>query len=353
MNNDLNKNENKDLDELMKIATEKIEEKDEEQEVEKKSPKKIILWTSISMVAFIGLLSVGGMMLGDQEFENKSKTPEWVAEEKGEDEINHNVFEFARPVEIYPWAQEPYNIDTFWANEKNEKDILALSLTDYRNFYSNVAWIKSGIAPEDKNENLAGPFTNDTMKQYNDNGSINKDFSYALSEDYQKAYALSMERLLNPVFGGWAVAQSSEKFGRDIAGSTEFRPLEDLFDKTWWENNITKTNRFDNLPLMAEWKSGSWEKYNINKDVPSTNGVFYGKLAESEGHIINVQNLGSDSMGQPILKVSSPVKFYAFNEKGGIVTVDGTLDLTFKSNELDIDVKKRVVISDAKLTINQ
>lgn len=355
-NEDKNLNSNDNLDELMKVASEKVEE-DKEIEVSneenKKSTKKVILFTSGGLLVFAGVILSGALFMNNpQEFVDKTETPGWVeggnADENSND--NYNPWDFEKPVELSDWANAPYDKESFWQQDDIENKILEAS-KEYQGFYFSVASTNSGIPHGYDDEQLVGPYTNDIEKRYLEDGSVNGDFSYALTEDYEKAYVTYTERLINPVFGDWSKMQSSDDL--EIKSNMQFNALKDMFTVDWWNENIKESEDYSSLPIFAEWTQNDWDKFNIDESNVDMYGTFYGKITETDENIIQSEQIGVDQEGQAIMKVSSPVTYSAFGEDGDNVEIHGELELTLKSNSDSTDVANRVVISDAELKFKQ
>lgn len=348
---------NDNLDELMKVASQRVEEEKDvaaSEKKENKSTKKVVLLTSGGLVLFAGIVLSGALLMNNpQEFVDKTETPDWVENEDGGKESDgYNPWEFDKPIELNSWAEIPYNQSTFWAQDGIEKDLLEIS-KEYQGFYFSIARTKSGIPHGYDDEQLAGPYTNDVEKRYLEDGSVNEDFSYALTEDYEKAYVTYTERLVNPLFGDWSKVQSSDDL--EIKSNMQFNALKDMFTSEWWNNNIEESRDYSNLPIFAEWTQGDWDKFNIDKSEENVNmyGTFYGEIEETEDKLIQSEQIGVDQEGQAIMKVSSPVTYSAFGQDGENVEVHGTLELTLESNSESTDVKNRIVISDAELKLEE
>lgn len=346
---------NDELEKMMKQAAKGIDDNINKKKKEnKKSTKKVVIFTSIGLVLFIATLIVGAILLKKpQEFEDKTASPDWVDNE-GVVNIESPPLEVEYPIEVYEWAKEPYNQDTFW-EEGMEKEILNVSKDDYRNFYFAISWMPSGLENEFNKGELDEPYTNDVSKRYIENEGKyeeNPNFSYALVEDYEKAIVVHTQRLLNPTFGGWAEVQVPATEGREIKDDRQYNNLKDIFSQEWWNENIKEYEDYTNLPIMAEWNPGEWDKYNLAQKELIEQGMFYGQVNETEGNIIVAEIAGIDEEGQAVIDVTIPVKYVALGESGNNVEITGSLELTLESNQDSIDVRERIVISNAKLTLD-
>lgn len=350
---DLNEN----LDEMMKSASEKVDYNDNNNKGNKKgkSTKKVIIFTVIGLLLFGAVLATGAFMMNENdEFVDKSEDPDWVdkdnvATEVDDDDEFLDEWNFERPIEVSDWAMNPFVQSEFWEEEGIEDKILEKSREELQGFYSSVSWISSGIPSGYDDPGIAGPYTNNIEERFLEDESENPEFSYALSEDYQKAYVVYTERLLNPSFGGWAVVQSSDLVS--VKDNRIYNQLRDMFSNEWWDNNVKESEDYTGLPIITEWTNGDWDKYDLAEREANRYGVFYGVIDDNEDRYVTSENIGSDEENQPIMQVSSPVKYYAFGKDKKLVEISGTLELTLQSNSDTLNVENRVIISDAKLTL--
>lgn len=351
--NDKDYNSEDNLKKMMESATDSsgLDDGVDSSKPEGKSTKKAVVFTVIGLLLFGAVLVAAALMLkDDSEFVDKTETPDWVDKAPTEEEVVESGFwDFEHPVELREWAKEPFVRDEFWTQEGIEEVILDAS-REMQSFYSTVAWMKSGLPHPYEDEELAGPYTNDISKRYLEDGSDNPYFSYALSEDYQKAYVTYTERLLNPVFGGWSPFQSLEE---GVKGNNRFDDLDDMFSNDWWNSNIKKNEDYSNLPIFAEWNSGDWSQYDLAERDANKYGVFYGEIVESEDRYVTIENIGIDEEEQVIIKVSSPVDYSAFGSDGELIKVTGTLELTLRSDMEKLNVENRIIIDDANLVLDE
>ena len=356
MMNDKDHNSDENLKKLMESAADNSgldDLIDSNKDSKEKSTKKIVMFTIAGLFAFgVVLVSAALMLNNNPEFVDKSETPSWVEKEginEEDGENDYDYWEFEHPVELKDWATRPFERDEFWSIEGIEDEVLEIS-REMQSFYSTVSWMKSGLPHPYEDEELAGPFTNDISKRYLKDGSENPDFSYALSEDYQKAYVTYTERLLNPIFGGWVQAQSSE---RNIKNDSIYNQLKDMFSSEWWNNNIKEGEDYSNLPIVAEWNNGDWDKYNLAERNSNKYGAFYGEVKETEDRYLTTKAIGLDEENQAIIEVSSPVEYSAFGADGELVKITGTLELTLRSDIEKLNVENRVIIDEARLVLDK
>lgn len=338
------------IEELMKKATEGLEEeKSSEKDPRKKSAKKVIISASAALVLFISALGYGAYVLKSQEnFVDKTAKPTWVTQEEKEKakEIYTSDFNFKRPVEVKEWAKIPFDESTFWEDEEKTNTVIS-EVGKIPSVVNVLNWIPSGEKNKSVDSNpdsilVTGSFTNDIGKMHLENGEENEMFSYVLREDYTKTLAVSSERLLNPVFGNWSFSGSGENF--DI-----YSVLYDVFDEKWWVENITShSNGYKNLPILEDWTGKSFDNLNLKKS-ENGEGSFYGEIKEDENRKVIAKTKSYSLYNSPVIEFKLPVEFSAFLEGGGVLKKYGTLSLTLSPNEDPSEQNRRVVVSDAKL----
>lgn len=336
------------LDVLMKQATESSNADETFESPNKKQPnKKIIVPAILGSVLFVGALIGGAFMLNKDEFVDKTDDPEWVGKEKEE-----VVVESSRkyPIKMYDWAKQPYSLESFWT-EKNDKMVTEASEANYAIFQS-TAWMPSAIGGVLEGEDPG--YTNDPKKQTLKNGEDNPYYSYALAEDYRKAYIMYTERLINPLFGGWGMWERADENRK----ASSFDNLKDIFAVEWWDKNVKEQkNGYEKLPIFIEKTEGDWDKYNLLEETEDNyldvSQRFFGKINDTPSQQTTVENLGTDSKQMPIIKVVTPVEYAAFNANGKNVQVQAELEMTMRSSHSRFDINNRIEVIDAKLTIKE
>lgn len=338
-----------DLDALMKQATGGSETKDEvfESPTKKKPSKKIIVPAILGSVLFVGALVGGAFMLNKDEFVDKTDNPEWVGKEK-EEVQSEIVRKF--PIEVNSWAKEPYSAKSFW-NEKTEKEVLKAAEDNY-SIYQSTAWIPSAVGGFLEGEDPG--YTNDPKKSTLKNGEENPYYSYALAEDYRKAYIVYTERFINPLFGAWGMWERADENRK----STSFENLEDIFAVEWWEKNLKNDkNGYKKLPILIEQKAGDWDKFNLleatEDNYLDVSQIFFGKINETPSQTITVETIGTDPKQMPIIKTKTPILYSAFNNNGKNVEIKADLEMTMRSSQSRVDINNRIEVIDAKLTIKE
>lgn len=334
------------LEDLMKSATEDTKDEIIVEPKKKSGSGKVVAFTVIGLILFMGALGLGAFMMNKNgDFEDKSEKPDWVGKEK-EEEVEEVVDENKYPIELYSWATEAYTED-FWEQEGIE-DLVYESLEENASSFSRgVAWMPTGKASQYDIDGLASPSTNDVEKRYieEDGDEVeNPDFSYALKEDYEKAFMVYSEMFLNPIFGDWRGHVSGETPEESTIEYSQFR---ELFTYEWWENNIENKDA-TSLPIMVDWNNSGWN-YDFDKDEEFK--IFFGKIVETDESTIEVEEVGHDNEDQPILKTTIPVEYYAFDKDNKVFSVKGSLQMTLQSNVDNFGSDNRVVLNDVSLTL--
>lgn len=356
MKNDDNKkvDSNDNLDELMKSATEKVSyDGGDDNKKKSKSTKKVVISTVIGLLLFGAALTVGAFMMGDNDiFEDKTKNPDWVGkEDDGVDKpIPEGEWDFDHPVELDEWAQEPFDSIAFWESEDNLNAVLDKSQR-FQGLSDTIMWVSSGLPHgyADPEGVLDDPYTNDLTKEFLEDGSENPQYSYALREDYQKAYVTYTERLLNPIFGEWIFAQRANMPLKD---NKTYNALSSMFTNSWWSDNVKEGEDYTGLPILVDWEGNDWDGIEFAERETGRYGTFFGRIVEDDENRVTSEIIGYDVNLQTIVKVNSPVEYYAFGKDEKVIHKKGTLEITLMSNSDSIDIRNRVVISDAKLSLD-
>lgn len=340
--------EENNLEDLMRTATEDTKDEIVNEPKKKKGSSKVIISTIVGLFVFIGALGAGAFMMNNNgDFEDKTQKPDWVGKEKEEEEepekvVNKNKY----PIELYSWATEAYTED-FWEQEGIEELVYESLRNNASSFSRGVAWMPTGKESQYDTDELAPPSTNDVEQRYiiEDGDEVeNPEFSYALQEDYEKAFMIYSEMFLNPVFGDWMghVSGDSPK-----ASTIEYSQFRELFTHEWWEDNIENKD-ISSLPIMAEWDDSEWN-YNFNKDEDYK--LFFGRIIESDDSTIEIEEVGHDDENQPILKTITPVEYFAFDKDNKVFSIKGELEMTLQSNVDDFGSLNRVILNDVSLNI--
>lgn len=302
------------------------------------SVKGIILLSVLVLISIPVFIFLYSWSISNEEFVDKSKSPNQSIANNLNKENKDNIadrdkeeepiekekvdLEGKYPIEIYDWSSKPFNSKGFWSKDGIYDEIYDSIRKDASRFITAVSWMP---ASKGDGVNEYTPKTNDVNKKLLDDGFPNPDFSYTLSEDYYKAFIVGAERILNPTFGEW----NSDK---------EINRFNDMMENSWWKS-------LDDKDEVLNWS----KKVANNEDLPNLyDGVFWGEINKDRD--LNVKEVGQDSLNQPILKVTIPVKFSAFDEYGEIISLEGNLKFTMLSNE-DDSATNRVVLKDIDISI--
>lgn len=352
-NKDLKKEQ--DLDELMKNATQKVEDNFEPNKNGNKKNKKIIIYSTLTAALLLSAIGAGAYVFDDQEeFVNKTEQKKTVVSKEknvGEDDIQVKL---DYPVIIKDWAVEEYDP----SKEKEVKEEEKIKEISKKLSEVDLAfqWLpssaKSKYTYNKKGSNLTidDEYTNDTEKKYLPNGEDNPKYSYALREDYQKAFATITERLLNPLYGGWLEAQ--DPIGEKAKTQEQFEVLSSAFDVDWWNKNVKKNN-YSKLPIYADWDNNNFGGLKLSERSGGINGTFFGKIKETKAKKVKARTVGFMKNSElPFVKVELPVEFVAYDINEKKLKKTGTLIFTLVPNEDTNNPTMRVVAKDARLIIN-
>lgn len=341
-NNNLNEEEK--LKQMMDEATKNTQEAPVEPYDGKADRKKAFLVTGTALAVLGGLLFAGSQAIKSQDFEDKTETPDWVAEESEiisvtDEDIGEWSFEY--PAKVPDWTKQPYSLELLADQEFLEQ---AFEFTeDFQEFQTYVAGMPSSVSGDW--EDAPKAYTNDASLEYLEDGTLNPQYSYTLQEDYLQAYSVYLQRLINPIFGDWYLAQGGN--GTPMKTNAYFNGLVDMFSNDWWESNIEYDVDYSAIPVMADWEGDNFGGLELAEVVPGRYGVFYGVVDEERQ--VTADSLGMDERGAEIIKISTPIIYSAFGQNDELIELKGMLNLTLESNEDIFNIHNRVVISHAEL----
>lgn len=350
-NKDLKKEQ--DLDELMKNATQKVEDNFEPNKNENKKNKKIIIYSTLTAALLLSAIGAGAYVFDDQEeFVNKTEQKKTVVSKSNlEDEPTHVQLDY--PIKIKDWATEEHKEEI--PDKKTEEKLKKIS-KKYSEVDLAFQWLPSSAKSPYTNTRkgstlvIKDEFTSDLDKRYLSNGEENPKFSYAIREDYQRAFATITERLINPIYGGWIEAQ--DPIGEKAKVQSQLEVLSSAFDSDWWNKNIKK-NDYSKLPIYADWNNNNFGGLQLSDRTGGVNGTFFGKIKETKAKKIKARTLGfvKDST-LPLVKVEIPVEFVSYDKDENKLKKSGTLIYTLTPNLSNTDPEVRVVAKDARLITN-
>lgn len=341
MNDDEHRKVEDNAEDLFKAATEGISDNVnmyEDKDDSGVSKKIVIGVVSVISIALIVLL-VFTFLNKNDEFVDKTEDPSWV--EKSPVVSNKGEWDFEYPADVPSWTKQVYNQSSFFEDEEQ-----VLEMRKWVSSIQSLSFATSWIPSGETGEELGPEYTNDLSLEYDEEDELNNYFSYVLQENYIDAYGLGIQRLLNPVFGGWVYAQMHTDSIPQV-DNAQFEVLREMFSDEWWGGNIKSNENYSNLPIMADWEGNKF--YIESKE--NTTGVYYGEVVNTEENGVQVEDLGEGYRGHSILKVTTPVEFHAFT-KDGKSTKTGKITLTLEPNSYEHDELVRVVVSNASLSLD-
>ena len=332
------------LDEMFRQAASQQSEFTEMPEKTKR--RNVIIASSVGALAIAAVIGLGAFKMSNtSEFENKTKEPGWVANlENKQNEIMYSQdWDFDYPVEIQPWAREEFSNNFF----KKEEEILK--------YTSSIEGLQTALIQiPSKNTNIhtkdgqsSNKYTSNANERFLENGQENKYYRHALREDYEMAFAMISQRLINPLFGEWVFAQKADFSLKDNA---QYEALKDMFDENWW-NKTVSSNDYSKLPILVDWTGSEWNDIGLADRIDGQYGTFYGAIEESKERKIVSKSVGVDEFGQRVVKLEVPVTYYAFRKNGGTIQKKGTLHFSLKSSQNTMNQDFKVIATDAKLIV--
>lgn len=173
---------------------------------------------------------------------------------------------------------------TMMSNDDRAKADSAASDAAPSNSYSALASSRS-------NKNL----TDDQSKAHNADGSLNENYSYLTAENVSAQVRDDVERLTNPIYGGWSALQNKQRYdvyGED-ASSTPFASLADMFvsDKRSALMSASEADGKAIVPLFADWNKDDFGGKFANRVSPTVAGIISGQVCS-----YNIQGYDGDTI---------------------------------------------------------
>jgi len=230
------------------------------------------------------------------------------------------------PIVLKDWQTEEHNS----SNSSEADEYFINSMNDNS---SNIGSISTSILPSEN----AG-YTSDLNKQ-TINGAYNPLFSYWTSEIFNKEVGNYLERLLNPIYGGWYMFQyPSTNAGEYFQVSL----ISDMFTNEYLESHSSQPYS-EWVPVYADWNSND---YGMSDVLLQSDGRWFGTINNSE-----VSFIYNESISQYEVDLVSHITFTAWNTDQGKEIKNGILTLHLVSNP-DLSDSPRVLISDASLEVS-
>lgn len=237
------------------------------------------------------------------------------------------------PITMPKWAVIPYASDrdgkSFWESEDGQGAINWAK-------YSDIGNATSILPPRE-----AG-YTDNESDAVTESGAVNPKYSYLLRDTAEYAAATSIQRLINPHFGGWGQLQKHD----DIEGTDYLNIFfKGMFTQSWLDSNSN-----DDLPIMLD-RENKWETLGVTGN-DSSSGVVFGEIVEDTR--INTTMIESELYGIESMLVEVPVVYKAFNSSGKIIETNGILTLKFVQNfEAGTNMSNRLLIDSTNLVIEE
>ena len=153
------------------------------------------------------------------------------------------------PFEHENWQADDYKTQT--SNEGNTQKFLETIRTSIEagKLDNGTLALASSTLPSE-----AAGYTSDQDKVTLEDGSLNPMYAYWTKELFETEVGTTLERLLNPTFGGWENYQYSE-----YQANTQFDTsiISDMFTPNWLEANTGKPYN-EYVPVMADWGSDNY-----------------------------------------------------------------------------------------------
>lgn len=181
-------------------------------------------------------------------------------------------------------------------------------------------------------------YTSDDSKEIID-GIPNPDYSYWTKESFQADLGNSIERLINPIYGGWAFYQYSE----NNPAAFDVNIMSDMFTNDYLEKHST-SNPSNYIPVFADWNSND---YGMG-DILLTNGSrWMGEVIYSDTEFVY-----NDDTNSYNVNYTAQVRFVAWSVNQETLEKYGTLKLKLVPNNLNQGSSShKVLIDDASLVM--
>ncbi|MDQ1130957.1 hypothetical protein [Microbacterium sp. SORGH_AS_0888] len=177
-------------------------------------------------------------------------------------------------------------------------------------------------------------FTDDVTKATVEDGSPNFAFSFWTREGFLAEFAVMLNRLTNPRFGGWQAA--SEDAATDATKAT----LADLFTSDWLTANGAEA-----LPILTTAKAPVEANY-----LPTGGTRWVGSIDDGSENVVLTYD---PDRGGYVVDFSAQVTYSAWQEDKTVATAKGTLTLKLVPNYAGANSESanRVLITEASLSL--
>lgn len=209
------------------------------------------------------------------------------------------------------------------ADQKTKADSAAVALAP-----SNT---DSALASKSANPNL----TDDESKAYNADKSMNPNYSFLTAENVSTQVRDDIERIINPIYGGWAALQSPSTLNNNakpIAGFADMFTSADGKASTVSSSSVADSSKI--LPLFADWSANNFDgKYTSRSYQPIVG------TAGALNCTYNIQGTTDDT-----ISCNTVVTYHAKMSDGSTKTENKTLTINYKPNYDDNTGSRRIMI---------
>lgn len=263
--------------------------------------KKATKQRNIFIVVVVGVLLVVGVLVGLNIYNalnNNVKSGNQYASSANKSDTNTSTDTIAKNITDY-MENDIRKVD-YYATSKSAQTKEQKEEADADALASAPVNAAAGIAgaPDD---------TNDQDKVYNEDGSLNDNFTYITQDDITTTVRDDIERLINPVYGEWSSLQNPDRMdwtqGADKAhlDVNSWNRLADMF--TYDNRNMLKNDNESDarsvVPLYADWDKnqygGEWTNRLMYEPIVgkllSYNCNYYIQSVEGD-HITCTANIG-------------------------------------------------------------
>ena len=319
----------KESDEKMPAST---STEDEIDKMVRQKRRKVIFYSSLSAVAVIGVV-ISAVLLNPLNHTGSlsskglpsSTTPVLSGQATvPTDDVNAGQ-NFAKenpiPFSHDKWQENPYNTQVVGKDKNTQQPSEDLR----KNILASVEQgsIGGGLYSDSLNlPSESAGFTSDFSKVKLDDGTLNPMFSYWTAERFQVEVGSMVERLLNPIYGGWENYQYPE-----YKANSEFDTslISDLFTSNWSDSNTGKPYH-DYVPVFADWGSDNYGGAYDLTDVSR----WFGQITSSTTTFTY-----DETKLQYTAVYEARVKFTAWTKDQGKVEKMGTLTLNLVPGSVD------------------
>lgn len=209
------------------------------------------------------------------------------------------------------------------ADQKTKADSAAVALAP-----SNT---DSALASKSANPNL----TDDESNAYNSDKSMNPNYSFLTAENVSTQVRDDIERIINPIYGGWAALQSPSTLNNNakpIAGFADMFTSADGKASTVSSSSVADSSKI--LPLFADWSANNFDgKYTSRSYQPIVG------TAGALNCTYNIQGTTDDT-----ISCNTVVTYHAKMSDGSTKTENKTLTINYKPNYDDNTGSRRIMI---------